>query len=304
MQTRVKEIADRLGVKVRILSDEAEINSLSSARKRRAKGWYDAKTDEVVIIAPNNRDIADIEATIAHEVIAHQGLRRLIGKERFDAFLNEIYDRASERIKSAIDRRAEQERLRYIEAETARLGVGILARAEATSTAADRADKFRRTATEEYMAEMAERISIGGFERMNREEQSMWGHIKERVTRIINAIKEVSGISTSTKLTDKDIADILYRSYKNLRDGSNQLSPLDIDEKDMLCESARLSLGMYDASKIEKPNWKQTLYALSNSPSRAESTGLNSTSNSDSGKLQKISENLLGLVKRISSIFE
>ena len=107
MQTRVKEIADRLGVKVRILSDEAEINSLSSARKRRAKGWYDAKTDEVVIIAPNNRDIADIEATIAHEVIAHQGLRRLIGKERFDAFLNEIYDRASERIKSAIDRRAD-----------------------------------------------------------------------------------------------------------------------------------------------------------------------------------------------------
>lgn len=34
----------------------------SQVKKRTAKGWYDSKTDKVVVVLPNNTSIADIQA--------------------------------------------------------------------------------------------------------------------------------------------------------------------------------------------------------------------------------------------------
>ncbi len=46
-----------------------------SPRQKKAKGWYNTATGEVVVVVPNNADVADVENTVLHEVIGHDGIR-------------------------------------------------------------------------------------------------------------------------------------------------------------------------------------------------------------------------------------
>ena len=97
---QAKVLSEKLNTPIRVVSDPAEISELPSRRQQRAKGWWSAKNDEVVILLPNNADVADVANTAVHEVVGHKGLRKLIGEERFDEFLNEVYDHASKPIDS------------------------------------------------------------------------------------------------------------------------------------------------------------------------------------------------------------
>ena len=72
---------------------------LQNARARKAiaagadiKGWYDTKTGKVCIYAPNAESEQDVMATYAHEVVAHNGMRGLLGEERY----NELCERLGE----------------------------------------------------------------------------------------------------------------------------------------------------------------------------------------------------------------
>lgn len=97
---QAKVLSEKLNTPIRVVSDPAEISELPSRRQQRAKGWWSAKNDEVVILLPNNADVADVANTAVHEVVGHKGLRKLIGEERFDEFLDEVYDHASKPIDS------------------------------------------------------------------------------------------------------------------------------------------------------------------------------------------------------------
>lgn len=228
MAARVQEIADGLNTPVRIVQSEEEMAQLPTYRKRHAKGWFDTATGEVVIVVPNNENMADVENTVAHEVVAHKGLRKLVGDERFDSFLDEVYNNLDGKIKAVIDERVDAEMQRRAKEIADSKGGITLAWAEAYDAVNAQKEAIRREQTEEYMAELAGRIAESGFEKMSKEEQTVWGKVKERVMKFLDSV--MSGLGIKTRLTDKELAYILYRSWKNLRDNGTLLDEAeDID---------------------------------------------------------------------------
>lgn len=72
--SRATEISEHLNTPVRVITSEKEMEGLSP-RQKKAKGWYNTATGEVVVLVPNNADVADVENTVLHEVIGHDGIR-------------------------------------------------------------------------------------------------------------------------------------------------------------------------------------------------------------------------------------
>ena len=149
-----------------------------TGRQTKAKGWYDVRTSKVTIVLPNNKNAADVRETVFHEVVAHKGLRNLLGEENFNTFLDNVYNNAEEGIKQTIDEMAEK---KY------------------------KGDK--RKATEEYMAHLAE---DGEFAKP--ENQSFFAKVRDFLTDLLKKV----GIKLGFKLTDNDLRYILWRSWKNL----------------------------------------------------------------------------------------
>ena len=169
---------------------EGEVEVVTSTegltgRQAKAKGWYDVRTGKVTIVLPNNKNAADVRETVFHEVVAHKGLRNLVGEEHFNTFLDNVYNNAEEGIKQTIDEMAEK---RY------------------------KGDK--RKATEEYMAHLAE---DGEF--VKPENQGFFAKVRNFLTDLLRKV----GIKLGFKLTDNDLRYILWRSWKGLaeRDGGS-----------------------------------------------------------------------------------
>ena len=233
-EARVGELSEKTHVRVRVIRTQAEIDALPTRRQRRAKGWFSERDNEIVIVLPNNVNVADVDNTFIHEVVGHRGLRALIGGERFDAFLDEVYGHASNPIRRTIDGKtdemvnAEADRLRVRKAQAhERAGEDANAfyytdMAEARVEAEARREEFRREATEEYMADLGGRIGSEGFEKMSRDELTLWGKIKAKVQAFLDKFLRGLNIPRSISLTDKDLSYILYKSWKNLRDSRGQ----------------------------------------------------------------------------------
>ena len=167
---------------------EGEVEVVTSTdgltgRQAKAKGWYDVRTGRVTIVLPNNKNAADVRETVFHEVVAHKGLRNLVGEEHFDTFLDNVYNNAEEGIKQTIDEMAEK---KY--------------------------NGDKRKATEEYMAHLAE-----DGEYVKPENQGFFAKVRDFLTDLLRKV----GIKLGFKLTDNDLRYILWRSWKGLaeRDG-------------------------------------------------------------------------------------
>ena len=146
-----------------------------------AKGWYDTRTGQIHVVLSNNADAADVTQTILHEAVAHHGLRELFGHNVMDAFLDSVLAAASQEVKDAINE--------------LRRGKGW---------------NFR-TATEEYLAGLAERTD---FERMTAEERGLFATLR----RLFNRALEFLGLKNH-ELSDRELAYILWCSYQNLKTG-------------------------------------------------------------------------------------
>lgn len=144
-----------------------------------AKGWYDTQTGQIHVVLSNNADAADVTQTILHEAVAHHGLRELFGHNVMDAFLDSVLATASQEVKDAINE--------------LRRGKGW---------------NFR-TATEEYLAGLAERTD---FERMTAEERGLFATIR----RLFNHALEFLGLKNH-ELSDRELAYILWCSYQDLQ---------------------------------------------------------------------------------------
>ena len=226
---RVNELSEKLGVSVKIISDKEDIDNLPSARHRRSKGWW-SEDSGVVIVLPNNVNVADVDNTVVHEVVGHKGLRALIGAERFDDFLGEVYSHASNPIRKVIDKMtddmvsAEADRLRVrksIAHERAGEDVNshyYVDMAEARLEAEQKREQFRKDATEEYMSDLGGRIGSEGFEKMSRDELTLWGKIKAKVQSFLDKLLQGLKIAKSIRLNDKDLSYILFKSWKNMRE--------------------------------------------------------------------------------------
>ncbi len=182
IESTINDWSTKLNTPVRVIHDVDEITDTDDkilARKRDSKGWYDTSTGDIVIVSPNSTSVGDAQRTFLHEVVGHHGLRELFGDD-FDTFLDNVYRNANEDIRKNIIDRTKGNPLNL------------------------------REATEEYLAELAER----GFD--NKAERSLWEKIKDA---FIDMLRK-AGISLDFKLSDKDLRYILWRSYKNLEQGN------------------------------------------------------------------------------------
>lgn len=114
------------------------------------KGYYNPNTGEIVVCTENASSIADAIQTILHEAVAHKGLRELMG-DRFNEFINRVYESLDAETKAKVDARA------------------------AAEYGGDTA-----VAMEEYMATLAESTDFNN--------DTLWDKIKSIFEDIINAI--------------------------------------------------------------------------------------------------------------------
>lgn len=182
IESSINDWSTKFNTPVKVIHDVDDIIDTDEnmlARKRDSKGWYDTSTGEIVIVSPNSTSVGDAQRTFLHEAVGHHGLRELFGDD-FDTFLDNVYRNANEDIRKNIIDRTKGNPLNL------------------------------REATEEYLAELAER----GFE--NKAERSLWEKIKDSFLDMLRK----AGISLDFKLSDNDLRYILWRSYKNLEQGN------------------------------------------------------------------------------------
>lgn len=101
MRDKLTDLANKFGVDVDVVTDTADL----SGKKARAKGFFDKKSGKVTIVLPNNSSVADVEATYMHEVVGHYGLRKLLGAEKFDSMLNNVWDSLTPQRQAALKKR-------------------------------------------------------------------------------------------------------------------------------------------------------------------------------------------------------
>lgn len=179
MRSAVEDMARKLHLNnVDIVDKPAE---RGAGRRERAKGMFERSTGRITINTGNCADKRDAVVTLLHEAVAHHGLRKLFG-ENFETFLDNVYNSANAEIRRIIDK------------HSSRYG----------------GDK--RTATEEYMASLAERTD---FE--NAKKSGWWQRIKDFFLKMLEKIG-LKGFK-GEDLSDNELRYVLWRSYENLKSG-------------------------------------------------------------------------------------
>lgn len=139
----VEETSKKLNIPVEVITsiDQIKDNSVRSAieKGRKVKGWYSLSDNKVYVYLPNATSMEDVNQTILHEGVAHYGLRQLVGEDRMDDFLDDVFANVTDEVRKKI--------------------IDTLPRYGYNS----------RIATEEYMARMAE----------NGVDVSVWQRIKQ-----------------------------------------------------------------------------------------------------------------------------
>lgn len=179
MRSAVEDMAGKLHLNNVDIVDKPA--GRGAGRRERAKGMFERSTGRITINIGNCADKRDAVVTLLHEAVAHHGLRKLFG-ENFETFLDNVYNSANAEIRRIIDK------------HSSRYG----------------GDK--RTATEEYMASLAERTD---FE--NAKKSGWWQRIKDFFLKMLEKIG-LKGFK-GEDLSDNELRYVLWRSYENLKSG-------------------------------------------------------------------------------------
>lgn len=156
LRNRAREWAAKLGVTVNLIESVHDVYNLDALAAiqsgQRVTGWFEESTGEVCFYMPFLESESDVDATFIHEVVAHKGLRGLLG-EKFDAFCDEVWDVMSN-----------ADRLKFM----AYPGVSHL-----------EGKKKSRAAADEYIAHLAENVDVT---------ESAWSKLTELIKRFLKAL--------------------------------------------------------------------------------------------------------------------
>ena len=210
--------AEKLGVPVTVFTSVEELPEGYAKRAimqgRYIKGWYDIKTQRIHLFLPYATDIEDVRATLLHEGVGHLGLRRMVGEDNFNQFLNDVFDGASKKIRDEIVSLARKH------------GFNI------------------RIATEEYLAEMAEK----GIK-----EPTFWDKVKQLFRKLLEKI------GYKWQITDNDLSYLLWENYYQLRQSQN---PLHVAKE----TGMRAKMGIGEFAKREENETRFREYDFYNRP--------------------------------------
>ena len=202
MRSAVEDMAGRLHLSNVDIVDKPA--GRGAGRRERAKGMFERSTGRITINIGNCADKRDAVVTLLHEAVAHHGLRKLFG-ENFETFLDNVYNSANAEIRRIIDK------------HSSRYG----------------GDK--RTATEEYMASLAERTD---FE--NAKKSGWWQRIKDFFLKMLEKIG-LKGFK-GEDLSDNELRYVLWRSYENLKSGGKDTV---FSAADDLAKQSELKVGEF-----------------------------------------------------------
>ena len=174
----VAGLAEKLGVKVDF------IDSGIPERLSGKKGAYNERTGEITIIVPNHEDVADMEETLLHEAVGHNGLRSVFGDD-FDSFLSEVYRNASPEQRRGMVMNARE----YGITRPGALNVGV----------------------EEYLADMAETTDFDNAAR------KLWDFVVSGLRGLARRL------GFDVRLGDAEIRYMLRTSYDNLVAGNTPI---------------------------------------------------------------------------------
>ncbi|MDE6410062.1 MAG: hypothetical protein K2K81_07460, partial [Muribaculaceae bacterium] len=232
MEGAVKRLSEKLHSPIRLISrKEAEAEGY-----RRKKGWYDRETGKITVVTDNHRNVGDIADTAVHEAVGHHGLRQLFGtEEKLNNFLNEAYNISNDKIKAEIDRRTEKMMVNEVSRIQERKRKERESRGEnpdshyyedlsdAKIEAEKQREQIRRDATEEYAADLGMKIGEEGFERMDAEELTFWGKLKGMLQKALDRLLAGLKLPKMRAWTDKEWSYVLWKSWRNLREGKSSL---------------------------------------------------------------------------------
>ena len=192
LKERVRQWEERLGVKITVhtsLDDvknkqareeiteaDAAVANGAAREKNRVNGWYNTVTGEVELYLPHILSEEEIDARVMHEVVAHRGLRELLGTEGFNGLMEAVWSEVM----------SESDRARYLK----------YALAEGVT------DEVRRAAADEYVAHLAETISAEG----GQESGSAWSRFVAKVRELLKSL------GFEMKITDTDLRGLLRDS--------------------------------------------------------------------------------------------
>lgn len=156
LRERANEWGTKLGVKVNIIENINDVIN-KAARKailngERVTGWYEESTGEVCLFMPYITSEKGIDATYIHEVVAHKGIRGLLG-DKFGEFCDNVWDMMSN-----------ADRAKFMSYP----GVSHL-----------KGKEKERAAADEYIAHLAENIDVSG---------SVWNKFTELLRKFLKAI--------------------------------------------------------------------------------------------------------------------
>ena len=229
MISRISELADKLHLNnIETVTDS---NSLQG-KKAKAKGFYSKSSGKITIVIPNHASVEDVEKTLLHEAVAHYGLRKLFG-EHFETFLDNVYQNVEPEIRRIITRQAANNNWDF------------------------------RTATEEYLAGLAERTD---FERVH---YAIWNKIKSLFLKMLHSIG-FEGWS-ATELSDNELRYLLWRSYENMKEPGRYRSIL--GEAEDVAKQNELKVGNYDQQDTNSSNVAESKTETENTLYRQGSNG-------------------------------
>ena len=126
---------------------------------------------------PNHSNSWDVQSTLLHEAVGHYGLRKLFG-DNFYTFLDNVYNASEKDIRDAIDNLAKKHK------------------------------GNRRTATEEYLSQLAEDPTLLESDRR----RTFFGRVRHF---FMNMLAK-AGFNPGFELSNNELRYILWRSYSNL----------------------------------------------------------------------------------------
>ena len=235
----LNDFAEKLGAKgLHIIESKEDLPKSEGAAYRALKngakvmGWYNPKTNQAYIYAPNANNTQEVYLTLLHEFVAHKGLRDLLGAENYDTLCTKVWNMMSE-----------QDKLAYAVYAKTQIAIGSKKMQDTIDKLTDEQKndwlydtKVQLEAADEYMAHFAE---TG----VSEQERTVWQKICDWVREALRKM----GINV--RLKNADIARLLYESsrrvsdYMTMREVAERISKnnevysnlanLNLDEKDI-----------------------------------------------------------------------
>ena len=188
LRERVQKWEEALGVKIRMVERLDDVKNRDAraviASGKIVTGWYNTKTGEVYVYLPFVKNRREIDKTVMHELVAHNGLRGLLGKD-FDALCDKVWEMMPEKVQN-----------KYLDY----LGVSMIE---------DETER-RRAAADEYMAHLSER------EHLLPAQKNIWNKIVDFFRELFGKKLGKDEIMAKEVLDKTDLRELLRMSYENM----------------------------------------------------------------------------------------